>query len=334
MVWKVQEIHPRLYPDEGWSPEKVLGEDALHKHDEGHPAADGWPVWHFRYSRPDDGPGSGVLPECPIVDVHTHAWVDNFAPRMRAYFGDSFGCTAFDEGTLHGVRERKARLGITKSVILPVPTNARQVPLFNDWLKAYIDDSDIVPFMGIVRDMDDPVSEIHRCAELGFKGLKLHPVNQHFRMGDPRMFPIYEAAIEENMVILFHTGSGIDYPATGPDWDCSAREIEKFFNAYPYERTVLAHLGGNTPDFVHPPELHPEWPGYMDTAFQIGHISNEDFISIVRAFGADRILFGTDSPWEDTEDFLRRLSYMGLTDDELRGILYRNASNLLDLGLE
>ncbi len=96
----------------------------------------------------------------------------------------------------------------------------------------------------------------------------------------------------------------------------------------------MAHLGGNTPDFAHPPELHPEWPGYMDTAFQIGHISNEDFLTIVREFGSDRILFGTDSPWEDTADFLTRLSYMGLTDDELRGILYRNASKLLDLGLE
>lgn len=334
MAWKVHEVHGRLYPDQGWTPAKVILEDEKHLHDADHPEANGWPIWHFRHSRPDEGSGSGVLPDCPIVDVHTHAWVDSFAPRMRAYFGDNFGATAFNPGTLDGVRERKRELGVTKSVILPVPTNPRQVPQFNDWLQDYTDDPDIVPFMSVVRDMDDPVAEIHRCAKLGFKGMKLHPVNQHFKMSDPKMFPIYEAAIEENMVILFHTGSGIDYPTIGPDWDCSPVEIDRFFNKFPYERTVLAHLGGSVPDFTHPPELHPEWPGYMDTAFQIGHIANDDFLRIVREYGTTHILFGTDSPWEDTADFLTRLAHIGLTDSELRDILYRNANTLLNLGLE
>ena len=227
MTWKVHEIHERLYPDQGWTPAKVILEDEKHLHDADHPEANGWPIWHFRHTRPTEGSGSGVLPDCPIVDVHTHAWVDSFAPRMRAYFGDNFGATAFNPGALDGVRERKRELGVTKSVILPVPTNPRQVPQFNDWLQDYTDDPDIVPFMSVVRDMDDPVAEIHRCAKLGFKGMKLHPVNQHFKMSDPKMFPIYQAAIEENMVILFHTGSGIDYPTVGPDWDCSPVEDRK-----------------------------------------------------------------------------------------------------------
>ena len=72
----------------------------------------------------------------------------------------------------------------------------------------------------------------------------------------------------------------------------------------------------------------------MDTAFQIGHIANDVFLRIVREYGTKRILFGTDSPWEDTADFLTRLAHIGLTDSELRDILYRNANTLLDLGLE
>ena len=68
--------------------------------------------------------------------------------------------------------------------------------------------------------------------------------------------------------------------------------------------------------------------------FQIGHIANDDFLRIVREYGTTRILFGTDSPWEDTADFLTRLAHIGLTDSELRDILYRNANTLLDLGLE
>lgn len=184
--------------------------------------------------------------------------------------------------------------------------------------------------MGVYPWMDDPVGEIRRCAELGFKGLKLHPVNQHFRMSDPRMFPIYRAAIEEGLVLLFHTGSGIDYPTVGPDWDCSTSEIERFFDKFPYERTVLAHLGGAM-DFHHFPEIHPEWPGYMDTAFELGHKPNEFILEAIRSFGVDRILFGTDSPWEDTADFLTRIAHMGLTEEEQRAILYDNGARLLGL---
>lgn len=332
MTWEVHETHARRYPDEGWTLDACVAEDKAWRaaDPEGHPAADGWPIWHYRYSRPDEGSGPGTLPQGPILDFHCHCWVDSFAPRMRAYFENSFGITVFDSGTLDGLAERRTRLGVTHSVVLPVPTNERQVPQFNVWLQGHLHDEGVIPFMGVYPWMDDPVGEIRRCAELGFKGLKLHPVNQHFRMSDPRMFPIYRAAIEEGLVLLFHTGSGIDYPTVGPDWDCSTSEIERFFDKFPYERTVLAHLGGAM-DFHHFPEIHPEWPGYMDTAFELGHKPNEFILEAIRSFGVDRILFGTDSPWEDTADFLTRIAHMGLTEEEQRAILYDNGARLLGL---
>lgn len=330
MAWEVHETHVRRYPDEGWTMEECIEEDdAWRARDPEHPAADGWPIWYFRFSKPDEGPGAGTLPAGPILDVHSHCYVDSFAPRMRAYF-ESFGSTVYDPATLGGIAERRARLGVTHSVVLPVPTNERQVPQFNEWLKYHLDDEGIIPFMGVYPWMDDPVSEIHRCAELGFKGLKLHPVNQHFRMADPRMFPIYEAAIEENLVILFHTGSNIDFDAKGDDWDCTAPEIDKYFEKFPYERTILAHFGGPA-KFRYLPEYHPEWPGYLDTAFQLGHVPDDFVLECVESFGADRILFGTDSPWDDTGEFLTRIAHMGLTEQQQRAILYDNGARLLGL---
>ena len=297
---------------------------------EGHPASDGWPVWSFRYSRPSDGPGSGVLPEGPIMDFHCHCWVDSFAARVRGYFEQSFELTVFDPGTLEGLLERRERLGVTHSVVLPVPTNESQVPRYNEWLKDHLHDDGIIPFMGVYPWMDDPVGEIRRCAELGFKGIKLHAINQRFRMADPRMFPLYQAAIDEGLVILFHTGASIDYPDVGSDWDCSTSEIERFFDKFPYERTVLAHLGGSA-GFRADLNPNPEWPGYLDTAFEFGHHPDERILEIIRSFGVDRILFGTDTPWEDTEDFLTRVAHIGLTEDEQRAILYDNGARLLGL---
>ena len=330
MAWDIPWQHEFRYPDQGWSIEACDADERAHHHDDD-PSAEDWRLWYYRYSRPDEGDGSGRLPAGPIVDFHTHAWVDSFAPRIREHFSGSFGATPFDPGTLDGVRERKRALGVTKSVILPVPTKPSQVPLFNEWLRNYLHDPDIVPFMGIHPDMDDPAAEVHRCARLGFKGLKLHPINQNFRMADPRMFPVYEAAIEEGMVILFHTGPGMDFDPIGPDWDCTPAEVERFYARYPYKRAVMAHFGGHAQRFRVLPELHPEWPGYMDCSFVLGRIPNDYFLKIVRTYGVDRILFGTDSPWEWTADFLRRLAHIGLTDDELRAILYDNAARLLGL---
>lgn len=330
MTWDVQITRERRYPDQGWSMEKCVADEAAHHNDE-NLTGEWWRIWHYRYGRSNEGPGSGELASGPIMDFHAHAWVDGFASRMRDHFIDNFCCTAFNPGTLDGYRERKEQLGVSKTVVLPVPTNARQVPQFNEWLTGYLDDPDIVPFMGIYHGMDDPVGEIRRCAELGFKGVKLHPLNQKFRMADAHMFPIYDAIVEEGLVVLFHVGPSFDFPVKGPEWDCSVDEISRFYDRYPYERAVMAHLGGFCPDFAHAPQLHPEWPGYLDTAFQLGHIPNDVLLDLVRGYGTDRILFGTDAPWDDTADFLTRIAHIGLTDEEQRAILYDNGARLLGL---
>ena len=121
MTWEVHEAHERLYPDQGWTPAKAILEDEKHLHDADHPDANGWPIWHFRHTRPTEGPGSGVLPDCPIVDVHTHAWVDSFAPRMRAYFGDDVNC--FHVRSFRDAMEAIAE-GAADYAVLPVENSS------------------------------------------------------------------------------------------------------------------------------------------------------------------------------------------------------------------
>ena len=59
------------------------------------------------------------------------------------------------------------------------------------------------------------------------------------------------------------------------------------------------------------------------------YIGAEQLTRIIRAHGADRILFGTDSPWGDQKaqlDFIRSLP---LTADEQERIFHRNAETIL-----
>ena len=88
-------------------------------------------------------------------------------------------------------------------------------------------------------------------------------------------------------------------------------------------------------------------PIYMDTAFTIGTIhpykdapktpygdctlDDDLFVRIVRQHGADRILFGPDSPWQDQKDYVQQLAALPLTADEKKMILGENAKRLLKL---
>ena len=50
---------------------------------------------------------------------------------------------------------------------------------------------------------------------------------------------------------------------------------------------------------------------------------------MVKAFGADRILFATDSPWADQKDYVDRMNHMGLSEVELEKIYHENAEGIL-----
>ena len=47
----------------------------------------------------------------------------------------------------------------------------------------------------------------HAVTDLGLKGLKLHPGCQKFAPNDERVYPLYEAASQLGIPVLFHTGT-------------------------------------------------------------------------------------------------------------------------------
>ncbi len=72
-------------------------------------------------------------------------------------------------------------------------------------------------------------------------------------------------------------------------------------------------------------------PVYFDTAYILGLVPEEQFLRIVRNHGADKILFGTDSPWAGQKEFVRYLKECPLTEEERQLIFFGNALKLLEL---
>ena len=62
-----------------------------------------------------------------------------------------------------------------------------------------------------------------------------------------------------------------------------------------------------------------------------GMLSEDRFVEMVRAFGADRILFGTDSPWASQRKSLKWIEHTSLKKEEKELIFGKNAEVLLNL---
>ena len=62
---------------------------------------------------------------------------------------------------------------------------------------------------------------------------------------------------------------------------------------------------------------------------ELPFLSRFDVKKILNKHGADRILFGTDSPWSDVGDELNALLDLDISQEAKDKILYKNALKLL-----
>lgn len=261
-----------------------------------------------------------------IIDIHTHAWTDALAAKaMPALESAGEGFIARYDGTVGGLIREMDRTGVGISVIQPVATKPSQVATINDWAAAQASDR-IVPFGAMHPDFPAPAAEIARMRTLGLRGFKLHPEHQSFAPDEPRMATIYDAAIKHGMTVFFHAGADVIHPGVHGTPESFARVMD----AWPRMRAVLAHLGG-----------FREWEGvaahvvgrdvWLDCAYTLGHLPDDEFVAIVRAHGADRVLFGSDGPWTDAREEIAHLRRLPFTSQELDGILGGNARKLLGI---
>ncbi|MBQ7971296.1 MAG: amidohydrolase family protein, partial [Clostridia bacterium] len=158
---------------------------------------------------------------------------------------------------------------------------------------------------------------------------------------DIRYLRIFGQAASLGLWVVTHAGDDIGFPGLVR---CAPEMVQNAIAQVGDFPLILAHMGGwKNWDRV---EQLAETKVYLDTAFSLGAItpiddhytteelqmlSEERFCAIVRAFGAERILFGTDSPWGDQQKTLESIRALPLTAQEKALILGENAKNILKL---
>ena len=71
---------------------------------------------------------------------------------------------------------------------------------------------------------------------------------------------------------------------------------------------------------------------YLDTSFALPYMTEQkQFERIIKAHGSEKILFGTDSPWQDLHSGVNEILLADLTEQERENIFWNNAAKLLNL---
>lgn len=256
-----------------------------------------------------------------IIDFHTHAFPEAIERGAVANLEKHYSLNIPRKGDMKHLLISAKECGIEKIVVHSGATLWRQVENFNDWIAQNTGDN-IIGFGTIHPDHPDCIGEIRRIKEIGLRGLKLHPDFQRFNIDDPRMYPIYES-LEPDFPVLMHLGDEkLDYS--------SPRRMAKILDLFPNMTVIGAHLGG----YGRWNEARKYLVGkniYLDTSSALWRLSSQEAVSIVRAHGADKVVFGTDYPIASHWDELNRFLSLPLTEEERRKILWDNAAKILKL---
>lgn len=265
-----------------------------------------------------------------IVDFHTHLFPDALAPRalntmqedIRQHHGRAMA--VFTDGTADGLRRSMAANGIDLSIVLPVATTPKQHTTINRFAQEVSGDG-ILSFAGIHPLQPDWEPVLEEIAACGFRGIKLHPEFQQFYIDSPEALRVLKKAEKLGLLVTLHTG--VD-ACIAPPVHCTPQRLSRALRALDGSNIIAAHLGG----FMMWDDVEKYLVGTpicLDTSVIGGYIPTAQYRRIVRAHGAQRILFASDSPWEDQGHALRALRRLELETREMDLILEKNAWRLL-----
>ena len=277
-----------------------------------------------------------------MIDFHTHTFPDKIAPSAVAKLEQKAHATSFSDGTREGLLHCMRAAGIDRAVVLPVATNPLKCASMNDTSHALDGQDGLVYFAAIHPDAPDWHEELGRAKALGFRGVKIHPVYQDVPIDDPRFLRILSRCGELGLTVVMHGGEDIGFPGVER---CSHKRLRNALKQVGPVTLVAAHMGGWR-EWQEVPEYLLDTGVYLDTAYTLGAISplddhyapeelpmlaDERFVELTRIFGSRRVLFGTDSPWDDMKQCVSRIQALPLTDEEKADIFDNNAMRLLGM---
>jgi len=268
-----------------------------------------------------------------IIDFHTHVFPDKIAASTVSALEAASGNRPYSDGTADGLLAALTAAEASIAVNLPVLTKPTQFESILGFAAALngreYGGARIISFAGIHPADPNPEEHLSMLREAGIKGIKIHPDYQHTFFDDEAYVRIITEAKRLGLIVVTH--AGVDAGFRGEEVKCTPTRVLRLLDRVGgYSRLVLAHLGGAEMTREVIDSLAGE-DVYFDTAYNLGHVTRALFSELLEKHGAERMLFATDSPWQDIRREAERIRSLGLSERELSMILSENALRLLNL---
>ncbi len=261
-----------------------------------------------------------------VTDAHCHIYPEKIAERAVHGTDTFYGGHSVCSGTVPDLLKRGAEAGIDRFVVQSVATTPKQVKSINEFIAAETAKSNgkLVGLGTLHPDSADLPGDVAHITALGLRGVKLHPDIQAFKIDDFRCLKIYELCEERGLPILMHTGDS-RYDYSNPN------RLLPILQIYTGLTVIGAHFGGwsiweeasfcysGIPNF------------YVDCSSSFHYLPKETAKEIIKRYGADRVLFGTDYPMWNPRKELDCLLSLGLDEAEIKHILNLNVSKIFNL---
>lgn len=260
-----------------------------------------------------------------IIDAHCHVYPDKIAEKAAVSTGNFYAFDRTEDGRISTLVKEGSEAGISHYVIQSVATTPSQVGSINQFIARTVKQSSgLMTGLGTLHpDTEDVEKEVENIIELGLKGVKLHPDIQRFELDCKKSMHIFEVC-EGRLPVLLHTGDN-RYDYSNPN------RLIPVLETFPKLQVIGAHFGGWSIWEEATEKLHKYENLLVDCSSSLYAISPETATKLVRIYGADRVLFGSDYPVFPPVEEVKRFMKLDLTEAERQKIFWDNSSNLFGI---
>ncbi len=268
-----------------------------------------------------------------VIDMHTHIFPEKIAGRTIEKLEGLSGLKAATDGTDKGLLASMEEAGVCASVVMPVITKPEQFASINSYARKITMDElredrcGFISFGAVHPYSSDMKGQLREVRDMGLRGIKIHPDYMGVMIDDPKMLQMIGCASELGLAICIHAGVDIGLP---DKVHCPPERSARMLQDVRPCKCILAHMGG-WEQWKEVEELLIGLDVWLDTSMSRRFLAPEDMKRMIREHGADKIVFGTDSPWGGQAEEIAFMRELGLDREEEEKIFSGNARMLLGM---
>ena len=286
-----------------------------------------------------------MIRQYSVIDSHCHVYPEKIAAKAVESTDHFYDTHAHGQGTVSDLLAVGEAAGCDGYVIQSVASTPHHVASINRFIATAISEAESGGHSGKLTglgtlhpDHPDLKGAVEDIISHGLHGVKLHPDMQKFCIDDERAYPIYQLCVEYDLPILMHMGD--------PRFDYSHPDrLYRVLKDFPDLTVVGAHMGGWANWDYAGDRLAGFEHLFVDTSSSLAtdgkeygiephvtSLSAEHATKLIRTWGADKVLYGTDYPMWPLDDDLEAFLALGLSEQENRMILAENAKRVFRIG--